>query len=169
MEQKPPRFPLGYHLTFRSYGTWLPGDDRGWTHHGDHGESKRPPSPPLAGWCARRLRASVLTFGPRCVALVESAIQETCRRRGWTLHTLAVVSDHLHVVVTADAAPESLVRLFKQWSTRYLRDAEVLAPDRPVWAAHGSTRWLYTERRFQNSLAYVRRHRRMRKAVIDRE
>jgi REP element-mobilizing transposase RayT len=154
------RLPLGYHLIFRPYATWLPGDARDWNRHGDRVGSKRSPEPHLARWCAERLRARPLWLDPPRVALVEGAIAEVCRRRGWTLHALAVVADHLHVVVSADTAPELVMRLFKQWSTRALRDAGALPHDRLVWAAHGGTRWIETERYFQNARAYVERHRR---------
>ena len=39
------RLPLAWHLIWNTYGTWLPGDARGWNRRGD--PRRHPPSPPL--------------------------------------------------------------------------------------------------------------------------
>src|SRR2546430_11024925 len=36
-------FPLAYHITWTTYGTWLPGDDRGWVKKGS--SAVQPPDP----------------------------------------------------------------------------------------------------------------------------
>jgi hypothetical protein len=44
--------PSTYFITWTTYGTWLPGDTRGWrkTKQGD-----QPPQPLLEAWCRNRM------------------------------------------------------------------------------------------------------------------
>ncbi len=147
-------WPLGYHLTFHPYGTWLPGDDRGWHRHGD-GPAHRPPSRALWGWCAERMRARALFFDPARASLVARSIRESCAHREWTIHALSVHADHVHVVVTAAAEAEAVGTYLKKWATRLLRTEGGVSHDQPVWARHGSTRTLVTSRRFRSAVRYV--------------
>ncbi len=155
MEHDPSRlWPLGYHLTFVPYGTWLPGDDRGWHRHGD-GPAHRSPSRALAGWCAERMRARALFFDRAQRELIERSIRKSCHHRGWTIHALTVQAEHVHVVVTAAAEPDHVSAYLKQWATRLLRDEGGVPHEQPVWARHGNTRILLTVPRFQRAVRYV--------------
>jgi REP element-mobilizing transposase RayT len=148
------RIPLGYHLTFHPYGTWLPGDDRGW--------SARPGEPvlldrypPLAAYARERLLGPPVFFDERQRAVITSTIVEVCAYRQWLLHAAAVHPDHIHVVVTADVAPEWVVNSLKSWSTRRLREAGSVDALAKIWARHGSTRYLDDERRVVVAIEYV--------------
>lgn len=112
---------LAYHITWTTYGTWLPGDARGWVKWGEAGV--KPPDPERE----RRARAAlvetavVLTAEQR--ALVEQTIRDHCRVRGWLLHAVNARTNHVHVVVTADRAPDEVMNQFKAWCSRELSDA----------------------------------------------
>src|SRR5690349_5009128 len=92
--------PLAYFLTFHPYGTWLPGDKRGWCRRGGNGE-RLPPAPRLEARCRERLRYPVVTLSPAWRDIVRAAITETCTHREWPLHVLVVERAHVHLVVTA--------------------------------------------------------------------
>ena len=160
-KRAPTRHPEDYLLTFHTYGTWLPGDARGWHRRGD-GETPRPPAPKLEAWCRRRMVAPALFFTRHQRAIVAASFCTTCAHRGYRVHTVTVQPAHVHVVVTAAAAADDLVAYLKRWATRALRD-DGLPADQPVWADHGSTRYLYAPERRVGAARYVDDHHRPRR------
>src|SRR5678815_2064494 len=123
--------PLAYFLTWTTYGTWLPGDKRGWV--------KRPGSfeeanPQLERWSRSKLAEPALILAPEQREIVERTIRDHCRFRGWHLWTVRCLSNHVHVVVTArDVDPDDAVRQFKAWCTRRLKAAAVAEKVREHW------------------------------------
>ena len=133
---------IAYFLTWTTYGSRLHGDPRG-TVDRDHNA----PGEPGLGLRPRLQRAEtgLLRYRPfvidadqrRCLS---NAIVDTCRVRGWSLRALNVRTNHLHVVVSADHQVERIMNSLKAWSTRYLREADLVDADRPLWTRHGSTK-----------------------------
>lgn len=145
-------------ITFRTYGTWLHGDERGSVddRNNPYGE---PLIPANAAW--NRYEASLLKHPPMELSdsmrhAVDVAIRSVCEHRGWTLHELNVRTNHVHVVVSVDALPERAMNDFKVWSTRRLRENGHVPGDAVVWARHGSTRLLTSEHSFSEACVYVR-------------
>ena len=148
------RIPLGYHLTFHPYGTWLPGDDRGWSER-PGGAALLDGYRPLEAYARERLLGPTVFFDDRQRAVIRTTIVEVCAYRAWFLHAAVVHPDHIHVVVTADVAPEWVMNSLKSWSTRRLREAGAVDPLAKLWARHGSTRYLDDERRAVAAIEYV--------------
>ena len=132
---------LGYFLTWVTYGTWLPGDERGWIWH-DRGE--QPPHP------IRKLEAEATMTEDACVLdveqrkIVETTISAHCTIRGWQLHVVNCRTNHLHVVVSAPVHPDTIRKQFKAWCTRRLKEHEqsqtqsrgISKPVREIGRAH---------------------------------
>ncbi len=153
MTTAPRSRPLAYFLTFHPYGTWLPGDERGWHHRGR--SERLPPAPALAAHCAKHLRYPVVTLTPDWREIVRSAINETCSYRGGLVLALVVERTHVHIVVVAPVAPERVLRDLKAWATRRLRRHGHLLDHPHPWAEHGSTGYLFEERNVQAAIDYV--------------
>ncbi len=136
--------PLAYFLTWTTHGSWLHGDERGSVDR-DHAI---PGTPCLATDGAHqrqetaRLRARAMELDARGRVVVTRTIADHCALRGWDLLAVNVRSNHVHVVVACppEVPPERAMSEFKAWSTRRLRAARLVAPDKPVWTHHGSTR-----------------------------
>ena len=150
-------WPQAYFITFRCYGTWLPGDQRGSVdrHHNVPGE-------PLLEACEKReayhsdnLRHAPFVLDHRQAIVVDSAIREVCAHRGWELHALNVRTNHVHVVVTADCGVEHVMTSLKSWSTRHMRERGLLGSDTKPWSRHGSTRYLWDGRAVRDACAYT--------------
>jgi REP element-mobilizing transposase RayT len=113
--------PLAYFLTWNTYGTWLPGDERGWILYG-HGW--KPPDP------VRKLEAQASMTEDACRLDLEQReevqrqVAETCRIRGWELHAVNCRSNHVHVVVTANRNPKIVRDQLKAWCTQRLKELE---------------------------------------------
>ena len=150
--------PLGYFISFRTYGTWLHGDERGSVdrRHNRYGESMLPASKPREKWEQAELQSvpRVLTTDQR--AVVDSALRAVCVHRTWQLHELNVRTNHVHAVVSAASAPEAVMNTFKAWATRHLREARLVGERDRVWSRHGSTIYLFREENFHEKCKYVR-------------
>ncbi len=155
-------------LTWRTYGTWLPGDPRGsvtrvWNGSGPREEHDIPGSPvdgPMPGLEAAAREAmkgdSVWLTQSQADVLAEQ-FQETARFRMWIMLAGAVISNHVHLVVgvPGDPDPEKLLGDFKAWGTRRLNKGWGFRPNGTWWADHGSKRKLPDENAVRAAVAYV--------------
>lgn len=149
--------PLAYLITFRSYGTWLQGDERGSVDR-DHNVWGTPYAPPNEKRNAeardRMKHPSVIFDVPSCMA-VDAAIREVCQFRHWALHALNVRTNHLHAVVTAASQPEKILNDFKAYATRRLRRDGLWREPHSPWTDGGSKRYLWYERHVARAIHYV--------------
>jgi len=149
--------PIAYLITFRTYATWLHGDERGSVDH-DHNT----PGTPLLGLDAprhlretRRLKHAPITFERPHRVIVHRTILEVAAYRGWTIHTLHVPTNHVHVVIAEPQPPEHVMTSLKSWSTRRLVDAGLLRRGSKVWSQHGSTCYLWKPEELAAACRYV--------------
>jgi REP element-mobilizing transposase RayT len=94
-----------------------------------------------------------LDEGRRQVVL--ESIRQVARHRGWTLWAVHVRTNHVHVVVSAQAKPEKIMIDLKAWSSRRLREKFQESADRDRWTQHGSTLYLWTEAQVIEKIDYV--------------
>jgi REP element-mobilizing transposase RayT len=143
--------PLAYLLTWTTYGTWLPGDARGWVEGGTPG-IQEPDGARLAAAQGDLTKAPV-TLDEAQRAIVAATIEAHCAIRQWRLHAVNIRSNHVHVVVTADAAPETVMNQLKAWCSRRLNEQG--EPRKHWWTRHGSTKWINGETYLRNAINYV--------------
>lgn len=145
--------PIAFFITIATYGTWLPGDERGWIEY-SHGWQLPNPVRKLEAEARMTEDACVLTFEQRLA--VESQVLETCDVRKWILHEVNCRSNHLHVVVTAlDINPKKIRTDLKAWCTRKLRQQSNGMREN-WWADRGSIRWIFTEEQLLRVMEYVK-------------
>jgi len=123
-------------LTFRSYGTHCADTDA------------------LLNWRRRRMRWGEFELSSARRAVVLNAVEGVCRSRGWDLLAAHIRATHVHVVVSSDAEPETMLRYFKTHASLALRAAN-LANDGHVWARGGYWRWLTSPERIQAAVRYA--------------
>lgn len=149
---------MAYLITFRCYGTWLHGDERGSVNrkfNNIYGSSKRPKNLRLDSmeFLILKNKPFVLTAMKRLV--VEDSIRNVCDHRGYLLYTVQARTNHVHCVVSAMEKPEKIMGAFKAYSTRHLRKAGLAAAEAKIWSRHGSTRYLWTENHIETTVKYV--------------
>ena len=151
--------PLAYYLTWTTYGTWLPGDERGWV--AKPGQF-RAPDVKRKDAAQRLMTEPALTLSPEQRCLVEDTIADHCRIRGWHLHAVNCRTQHVHVVVTAPKRkPEVIMDQFKAWCTRRLKERQQArhplhrAVRQNWWTQRGSKRWLNDEKSLEEAIRYV--------------
>ncbi len=138
--------PLAYLLTFRAYGTWLAGDERGSIDrfHKIYGRPRAVASAKRKEMCANRLKSPPFVLNATSRKLVDDAIREVCQYRDWKLTSIKVRTNHVHVIVAASAASGKMVDDFKSYSTRRLRESGEWKHSHSPWVDHGSCRLLWT-------------------------
>ncbi len=135
--------PLAFFLTWPTYGTWLPGDERGWVEY-RHGW--KPGDEPRRELAAARMTEDVCLLDSDQRKLVEATIQEHCGIRNWELFAVNCRSNHIHVVVAGNCSPKEIRGQLKAWCTRRLKEQQAArgVPASEIrenwWAERGSAR-----------------------------
>ncbi len=147
-----PGDPIALFLTWTTYGTWLPGDQRGWNRRGDH--EALGPNPLLEEINATRMKEPEFILTPADRESVARTIRKHCEIRDWKLHAFAVRSNHVHVVVTAPDYPGNAVRdQLKAWCSRILKGNH---PGRKrFWTEGASCRWINKDNDLATAIEYV--------------
>jgi REP element-mobilizing transposase RayT len=148
----------GYLITFRCYGTWLHGDERGSVdrrYHNRYGNEKMSPDAAIRATRSRMLKSAVYMLGPGERVVVEKAIREVCRIRGYRLIAINVRSNHVHIVVGNAGKPERMMDAFKAYATKALRTEGLLGETAKAWSRHGSTRYLWADEHVEIAADYV--------------
>ena len=149
---------LAFLITFRSYGTWLHGDERGSVNR-FRNQYKSRRLPHVKEWIetnSQRMKADPLILGAEQRRCVEEAVNETCGIRRWNLHALNVRTNHVHAVVNIGTKrPEVAMNAFKANATRKMRETGCWKSERGPWADKGSNRYLWNERSVERAIDYV--------------
>ena len=156
-------------LTWTTYGTWLPGDDRGFVSPKFEGpvperRNNEPGQPYDEGRPALRLIADSKRAGDPVrlsrsqARLVRRQIEETARHRGWQLLAGAIMANHIHLVVgvPGDPDPSALLRDFKSYASRALNIRHPVAVKPRWWTEHGSKRKIADWDNLKTVIRYVR-------------
>ena len=150
--------PLAYFITFRTYGTWLHGDQRGSVDR--HGRNiyrteRISLDPVFSVTMDRNMDCEPFLLDGRCGAVVELAIRKVCIIREYGLIAINVRTNHAHVVVSARRSPDIVMSAFKANATRELRESNLAACDSRVWSRGGSTRYLWKPRNVEAAVEYT--------------
>ena len=144
--------PLAYFITWPTYDTWLPGDERGWIeyHHG-----WQLPNHNIEQYCRTCMieKQCLLSHEERKIVL--SQVLETCKHRKWVNYCSDCRSNHAHIVIgAANTTPKKIGSDIKAWCTRRLRERS--RPEQTDWwAERGSIRYNWSEASLATVMRYV--------------
>ncbi len=155
-------------LTSNTYGTWLPGDRKGFVGfvrdandrqviRNSPGTPVESANPPLQRYARRLLKSPPVRFTLDQAELLLKQFQETAQFRKWQLLSVAIMANHVHWVigVPGDPDPESLLRDFKAYGSRKLNRVSKLAQPADWWAESGSKKKLPTLESVLAAVNYV--------------
>ena len=155
--------PITLFITWTTYGSWLPGDSRGWMKW-KKGEQQ--PQPVLEDWCKGRMKEKAVLLNPEQRDAVEEVVREHAEHRGWELHAVSARSNHVHVAVTVVPktgnqnyrVADGVKRVrdqFKANATRVLRQGEKPVRNVKVWTKGGDIQFIDTEGDLEQVVIYI--------------
>ncbi len=150
--------PLAVFFTFRCYGTWLHGDERGSVDR-KHNTYRSPKIPENTNWRKHNeqlLRNPPVTLNAARRKSVEKAIRELCIKRNWVLLALNIRTNHVHAVICIGSEkPNDALIALKANATRQLREDRLWPHEHTPWAEKGSKRRLWNEKSVWEACNYV--------------
>ncbi len=140
-------------ITWTTYGSWLPGDARGFVGnirepdgtqviHNIPGTPYDADMPNLKRWVEAQMKGQPISLDRNQAEAMVAQYLETCRIRRWNLEAASVMYNHTHVLVGVfgDPDPEAILNLFKSWATRALKKLGPLPQNGDWWTTGGSKR-----------------------------
>jgi hypothetical protein len=155
-----------YRIMCHTYGTWLPGDGRGFRtrHHREHveGDYKNPPPAGMFDGLHRSAQNSMKRDAVRLTAAQrQRAVEEIVRSFAkWQieLKILAITDIHLHALARVlDHNPRHYMGLAKKECSAYMKRAG-LAPPGGLWAVRCECKPITDARHFENVDDYIADH-----------
>lgn len=158
-----------YHCMGHTYGTWLPGDPRGFRtrHHREHIEGDYKNRPPKGMYTAQYNHAKKLMKRDPVVLIIQQRllVVESLQRRNMDVIVACVTDVHFHILARfPDHSPRHWVGVAKKESSHHAKQAH-LAPPGGLWAIR--TKSLPTRSRDHqlNIAKYIFDHRNEGRAV----
>ncbi|HEV8040199.1 MAG TPA: transposase [Bryobacteraceae bacterium] len=148
---------MTYFLTITCYGAWIHGDESGSVDpkHNVPGHRLVEPNSVRESSARERMAQGIYEMdGPRRRTVLES-VREHCDFRKWVLLAVHVRTNHVHVVVDAQVAPEKVLNELKAYASRMLNLRGLDKSERRRWARHGSTRYLWSREDVEAAVVYV--------------
>ena len=161
-------------LTNTTYGTWLPGNPRGSVtsvrdlrdgeeptpyrfEHDVPGEPWEDAIPGLHRSALELMKGPPIVLDRDKADIVLTQFQETATHRHWTLHAVAIMVNHVHLVVAVedDPDPRKLLADFKAYGSRALNRRYGKPPSETWWTTNGSKRKLSDEGAVAAAIYYV--------------
>jgi len=150
-------YPRAYLITWRGYGTLLPGDPNWVTDSMNiYGDPLPPESKELALYARQLLRYPVYLMDQKRRVVVRDATIEICLKRGWDLLATQIRTTHGHAVIRAECDPDIVACAIKGRASRRLNQKRIDSDrDGERWAESASKKRLWTEERVQAAIDYV--------------
>ena len=158
--------PFALHITWSCYGTWLPGDQRGYVSNtrlpeGGYLPKKNTPGTVVTADDAyTRQRARDLQKQPTSLLSATLAFEaakalvEAARLRGWRILRGAVMTNHVHVLVLDCPDDGPAVRRILKGSSQAALSSKV-CQSRRWWTAGGSDRYKHGWQAIEAAVQYV--------------
>ena len=149
--------PVGFLISFRCFGTWLHGDERGSVDrfHNVYGTPKLGPEPARVRYERKLMKRAPVRLNAKQRAAVEKGVREACEKRGWELWVVNPRTNHVQSVVTANCSSKKVLSTLKAYATKAMRESACWQSDESPWSYRGSRRSLCTQKSLVAAIAYV--------------
>lgn len=145
---------IGYMLTWTTYGSWLPGDKRGYVKDGQ----TLPANPQILKASKKRQKSSTVKLNIKERKLVQKTIFEEAERIGHQILALTVRSNHVHLVLLPHSESiEDAVGRYKSITTRALWKH---GRKGRIWTKGYDKRFCFSKTELAARIKYVQNHSR---------
>lgn len=153
-------------LTWTTYGNWLPGDARGFVSslrdeqglpylHNVPGTPYDSNLPELQRAMRESMKGDPIRLNAEQASVLLDQFQETATHRAWLLLAVAIMGNHIHLVVgvPGDPEPEKILHSFKSYASRALNQRWRRPVNGTWWTGSGSKRRV---KQLLDAVEYVR-------------
>lgn len=145
---------VGYMLTWTTYGSWLPGDERKYTQNGKVLDGNKK----IYNHSRKIQKSATVKLTKKEKSIVEQTIINEAKNIGQQLEAIAVCSNHVHVVFRWSYHPvKEVVSRYKNVSMFALHN---IGRTGRIWTRGYYTRFCDQEQVFTGQIEYVKRHNR---------
>ena len=143
---------VGYMLTWTIYGSWLPGDERGYLEDG----RILPGNLKILERNRKRQKASTVKLNEAEKEIVHKTILSEAERIGHKIKALAVYTNHVHLVASPHSESiEDTVGRYKSLTTSALWQH---GRKGRIWTKGYDKRFCFTEEDLTARIKYVNKH-----------
>jgi len=154
-------------LTWTTYGTWLPGDERGFVSrvplldgahviHNIPGEPYDADDPQVQSAAEDAMQGHPVRLNTEQAKTLMRVVADVSERHGIEPLAVAILPNHVHIVCQAEHSGEELLQLFKGNASRVLNTEYQLHEAPRWWTKGGSTRWSKKRNDLTAAIDYVR-------------
>ena len=143
---------IGYMLTWTTYGSWLPGDERGYVKDGQ----TLPANPQIMRASRMRQKSPTVILNKPQIRLVQQTILAEAERIGHKILALAVRNNHVHLVLLPHSESiEDAVSRYKSITTRALWKH---GKKGRIWTKGYDKRFCFSKKELAARIKYVQNH-----------
>jgi REP element-mobilizing transposase RayT len=143
---------VGYMVTWTTYGTWLPGDERGYVKGG-----KVLPANPKIKQASRSLQKSTtLILNLRQKTIIRKAILQEAEKIGHKIEALAVCTNHIHLA--ARPCRENIEEIVSRYKNIAMFALRKHGRTGRIWTRGFDKRFCFNERSLKQRIEYVKKH-----------
>jgi REP element-mobilizing transposase RayT len=143
---------VGYMITWTTYGSWLPGDERGYV---DNGKILLG-NPTVLQRNRKRQKLPVVKLNKNEKQIVKQIIFSEAAKIIHKIEALAVYSNHIHLLARPHTKSiEELASRYKSITTRALWQQGRRAR---IWTRGYDKRFCFTEEQFAARIKYIKNH-----------
>ena len=143
---------IGYMITWTTYGSWLQGDKRKYVKNG----KILGPNEKLKSANQSLQKYPTVKLSSRQKQIVEKAILKEAGRVNHRIFTIAVRSNHVHIVASVSRESiEQAVHRYKYSATLALRKLGIQGN---IWSKGFDKRFCFTDRELETKVKYVKSH-----------
>ena len=143
---------VGYMLTWTTYGSWLQGEDKGWVKDGQiQGGNVN-----LKAINKRALVKDPVVLTEKQQQIVREAILKSASKLKHKIHSIAVCSNHVHIVGGyIDIPIGKIVANYKAAGRKALNECGFIGR---LWTSGYDKRYCFDEQKLQALTEYVKEH-----------
>lgn len=139
--------PLATFVTTTTFGSWLPGDVRGYVDNGQ----MLPPRPLLSAHVKQQLKRAMVVFSRNDQDLLFDSLRDAALEFGYRLTDAVVEATHVHWIIGHDDGVSAMVGRLKTRMRQRLNRGR-------IWTADFSHRLLFNDGELFNARNYLTKH-----------
>jgi REP element-mobilizing transposase RayT len=144
---------IGYMATWTTYGTWLPGDERGYV---DNKGQLQKGDEKILKENQERQKSATIKLNDQEKIVARQAILDEAERIGHKIIAIAVNSNHVHLLAKPHQQPiEDIIGRYKSITTRLFWE---YGRKGKIWTRGFDKRFCFTETEIATRIVYIQKH-----------